>query len=62
MKTSIVILVCSLMIGIGPWTLAFDKWEEALLPQNVGALAGIVGGIVLAWLGASPIKPAKGGL
>lgn len=48
------------MIAIGPWTLALETWDDALLPQSVGVLAGIIGGVVIAWLGASPIKPTRG--
>jgi hypothetical protein len=57
MKTSILILIASLLVALVPWFNALATWGAISTPVNVGAVLGIVGGVLLAWLGASPIPP-----
>jgi|WetSurMetagenome_2_1015567.scaffolds.fasta_scaffold159704_3 hypothetical protein len=59
MKTPILILIASLLVSLVPWFNALSTWGAMFTPVNVGAFFGIVGGVLLAWLGASPIKPKQ---
>ena len=54
-------LVASLMLAVGGWGATFQHWNEAWQVSNFFGLLAIIGGIMLAWLGQSPIKPASGG-
>lgn len=55
--TKIIILIASLMIALGPWLYELDTFGQIATPSGVGALLGIIGGVLLAWLGESPRKP-----
>jgi len=57
MKTPTLILLASLAVALVPWFNALSTWGAALTTVNVGAFLGIVGGVLLAWLGKSPIPP-----
>lgn len=61
MRTSILILIASLLVALTPWFTLLDTWTAATTPGNIGALLGIIGGVILAWLGASPIKTGTQG-
>lgn len=56
-----VALIASLLVAVGSWGATFQHWGEAFQVSNFFGLLGILGGITLAWLGQSPIKPATGG-
>lgn len=57
MKSSTWLLVASLAVGLGGWMITLANWSACTSPVNVGGLIMILGGIVAAWLGKSPIKP-----
>lgn len=57
MKLSIVLLVASLVMALGGWMMTLKTWDAALLPLAMGGLLFNLGGVVVAWLGKSPIKP-----
>ena len=59
MKISIVVLVASLLIAIGSWGSGFSNWQQLREVPNVFSLLGVIGSVVLAWLGRSPIKPKQ---
>lgn len=50
------ILIASLLVALGSWGTTFSTWAEVTRVSNVFGLIGIVGGVVLAWLGTSPLK------
>lgn len=52
---SYVVLMASLLIALGGWGATFNTWAEATRVGNVFGLLGIVGGVLLAWVGKSPI-------
>lgn len=58
---SFLVLAASLLVAVSPWMMSLESFETATTPANLGALAGIVGGVLLAWLGKSPLKPKGGG-
>lgn len=55
MTVSILILIGSLLIALSSWGSGFTSWKEAFQVGHVFNLLGIVGSVVLAWLGRSPI-------
>ncbi len=57
MKLSMVVLVASLLMAIGGWIITLPTWQAACTPVSMGGLLTGVGGVILAWLGKSPIKP-----
>jgi hypothetical protein len=57
MNFSIALLVASLIAGIGGWMVTLASWSVALTTINLGGLLVILAGVVVAWLGKSPIKP-----
>ena len=57
MKVSYTVLAASLLIALASWGSGFDNWEQLKEIANVFSLLGVVGGVFLAWLGKSPIKP-----
>jgi len=59
MKASIAVLLASLLIAVGSWGSGFGNWQELKEISNVFSLLGVVGSVVLAWLGKSPIKPKQ---
>jgi hypothetical protein len=60
MKLSIAFLLASLLMAIGGWILTLPNWNAATTPAAIGGLLTGLGGVVVAWLGKSPITP-KGG-
>jgi hypothetical protein len=56
MKISIMVLVASLMLAIGGWLAALGSWNDLAQPGTIAALLSTIGGVILAWLGRSPIK------
>ena len=52
-----VILIASLLVGLGPWIQSADTWGSLFSTSNLGPGIGIVGGVLLAWVGRSPQKP-----
>ena len=57
MKASIAVLLASLLIAVGSWGSGFGNWQQLREVSNVFSLLGVVGSVVLAWLGKSPIRP-----
>lgn len=53
---SIIVLVASVMVAVVPWGSSLESWDAAAQTANIFPLIGIVGGVLLAWLGQSPIK------
>ena len=60
MNLSKLLLIASLIAGIGGWMVTLSNWAAACTPVNVGGLLMIVGGVVAAWLGKSPLKSLNG--
>jgi hypothetical protein len=50
------LLIGSLIGGLGGWVITLATWGDALVPKNFGGLLVIVGGLLCAWLGKSPLK------
>lgn len=61
MKLSYAVLAASLLVAIGSWGMGFDNWRDLTEVSNVMSLAGVIGGVILAWLGRSPIPPRSNG-
>ena len=59
MKVSMAVLAASLLIAVGSWGSGFSNWQQLREISNVFSLLGVVGSVVLAWLGKSPIKPKQ---
>jgi len=59
MKLSIIVLIASLMLAAGGWLAALASWHDLAQPGTIAALLSTVGGVILAWLGRSPITPKK---
>lgn len=59
MGNSYLLLPLSLCVAVGSWGYGLTTWEEALQVNKVCSLIGIFGGIALAWMGQSPIKPKE---
>ena len=53
--TSVVVLLASLCIVLGPWMLDLETFGQILTPENLGTLLPMVGGVLLAWIGKSPL-------
>jgi uncharacterized membrane protein len=58
MLKSISWLIGSLLIAVSSWFYGLDSWQS-ITPQSFSGLAGAIGGILIAWVGQSPIKPKK---
>jgi len=56
MMLSKILLISSLLFGMGGWLATLPTWSAALTPISMGGLFMIIGSIVAAWLGQSPIK------
>ena len=50
-----VVLLASLLVAIGGWGIGLADWADLLKVSNFFSLLAVVGGVVLAWLGASPL-------
>lgn len=61
MNTSLILLIASIIAGIGGWMITLSDWASATTPVSIGGLLMIVGSVIAAWLGKSPIsiKPPK---
>ncbi len=57
MGTKMVVLAGSLMLAVGGWMAALPSWGDLWHPGTLAALLSTVGGVILAWLGQSPIRP-----
>ncbi len=55
MYKSIAILICSLVIALAPYILQLPEWGDMLAPGSLGTWLPIIAGVVLSWLGQSPI-------
>ena len=49
-------LLGALLVAIGPWGASLGSLSEILHPANLFPLAGIVGGVIVAWVGQSPLR------
>jgi hypothetical protein len=58
-NASLLLLLASLVCGIGGWMITLPSWNAALTPVSIGGLLIILGGVVAAWLGKSPIKAQR---
>ena len=47
-------LLAALLVAVGPWGATLGSLAEILQPGNLFPLAGIVGGVIGAWLAQSP--------
>jgi hypothetical protein len=56
-KISIMVLIASLMLAVGGWMAALGSWHDLAQPGTIAALLSTIGGVILAWLGRSPITP-----
>ena len=56
MKLSISLLVASLLMAAGGWIFTLPTWAAAATPAALGGLLTGLAGVVLAWLGKSPIQ------
>ncbi len=59
MKISIAVLLASILIAIGSWGSGFNNWDQLKEISNVFSLLGVIGSVVIAWRGKSPIKPQQ---
>ena len=57
--TSVLILLASLCIVLGPWMLQLSTFDDVLTPSKMGELISMVGAVVLAWLGRSPLPKQR---
>lgn len=55
-STKALVLIASLLVALGGWGATFTSWAEVCRVNNVFGLVGIIGGVLLAWLGASPLQ------
>ena len=56
-KPNWILFLGALLVAIGPW--GFENvgvWSDLIMPGKMFSLLGIVGGVILAWLGQSPVK------
>lgn len=53
--TSIGVLIASLCIALGPILYQLDSFDQLLTPKNMGETLPILGAILLAWIGRSPL-------
>jgi len=51
------VLVFSIIIALAPWGNSLSSWGDLIQIKVVFAALGIVAGVVLAWLGQSPLPP-----
>ncbi|MFA5407441.1 MAG: hypothetical protein WC343_01570 [Bacilli bacterium] len=56
MNASIILLIASIVAGIGGWMITLPNWTAATTPVSMGGLCLIVGSVVCAWLGKSPLR------
>jgi hypothetical protein len=56
MKVSIMVLIASLLLAVGGWLAALGSWHDLMQPGIIAALLSTIGGVILAWLGRSPIN------
>jgi hypothetical protein len=49
------ILFASWLVAIVPWGSSLSTWQDAITTGNLFPFLGITGGVILAWLGQSPI-------
>lgn len=59
MNRSILLLAASIIAGVGGWLITLSTWGAALTPAAIGGLLIILGGVVCAWLGKSPLKSGQ---
>jgi hypothetical protein len=57
--TSVIVLIASLCIVLGPWMLQLEVFGDALTPDKMGELLPMIGGVLLAWLGRSPLPKQR---
>lgn len=43
----------AMLMALGPFFNTLKSWEALTLPINIGALLGIIGGVLFAWFGES---------
>ena len=57
-KQSPVILVSSILVGLGTWGAdhAVAGWGELIQPQHLFSLVGVVGAVLLGYFGGRPAK------
>ena len=58
MRKKFGVLAASLAVALVPYINSLESWPDAVTPVAIGALLGIVGGVVLAWYGESPNTPS----
>lgn len=51
-----IILLGSVLVGLMTYFQAIGGWENAFTTDNMGILSGIIGSILLAWAGESPLQ------
>jgi len=56
MNASMLLLIASIIAGIGGWMITLSSWAAASTPVSMGGLLMIIGSVVAAWLGKSPLK------
>ncbi len=59
MRISVMVLIASLMLAVGGWLAALASWHDLAQPGTIAALLSTIGGVILAWLGRSPIAPKQ---
>lgn len=53
------LLVCSISLALSPVFLIHETWEAFSGPSGFAEILAPTAGVVLAWLGKSPITPNK---
>ena len=58
-KISIILLIASLLAGFGGWSITLDSWGSCTDPKSIGGLFVIIGGVLAAWIGKSPLNSQR---
>ena len=57
MAKKFTVLLCSIILALSSFVITLSTWSEMLTMKNFWVELTIICGVVLAWLGQSPIKP-----
>jgi len=57
--TKIIVLLASIGIAFFGWSSALPSWADGMTTGALSGLGSAICGIILAWIGQSPIKPRQ---
>jgi hypothetical protein len=52
----VLLLFAAMAVAVVPWGSSLPSWQDALITTNFFPLVGILGGVLMSWLGQSPLK------